>query len=316
MVNDGVFGTQLPCTGSHEGSGTITRVGSGVKSLKVGDRVMVGIQLSPCAHCPDCLGPENYRQYCQNFSGMVGVTAPGAFAEYVVADERTSVRLPDKVSFETAAPLACAGATVWRGVLQSQLKTGEWLAIIGAGGGLGHLGVQFAKALGLNVVGIDARDEGLELAGSVGADVVIDARKGDEAVVKEVKAVTGGLGAQATLNLSDADSAAATACAVTRMHGKMVQIAQPKDVVIPFQEFVFRDVRVEGSLICSPDEARKMLEVVAEHDISVTTNPVFGLKEVPNLVEMAHSGKMKGKGIVIVDEEQVRREKKLASTQA
>jgi len=226
MVQSGVFPTKLPCTASHEGAGTVIATGSAVSDFKAGDRVMCGLLLHPCGRCHDCQGPENYSQYCAKSEGYIGVTTNGAFAEYVVADARVCARLPDKVSFETAAPLACAGCTVWRGVLQAGLKSGEWLGIVGSGGGLGHLGIQFAKALGLNVVGVDARDEGLALSKEVGADVVVDARKGDEAVVEEVHKVTNGEGVDATINLSDARTAAATACAVTKMHGRMVQIAQ------------------------------------------------------------------------------------------
>lgn len=150
----------------------------------------------------------------------------GAFADYLLADARTSVKLPDAVSSQTAAPVACAGCTVWRGVLQSKLRSGKSLAIVGSGGGLGHLGIQFARASGLQVIAIDARDEGLELSKKVGAQIVIDARKGDKGVVVEVHKVTNNQGADATINVSDANSAAATACAVTKMHGKMIQIVQ------------------------------------------------------------------------------------------
>lgn len=84
--------------------------------------------------------------------------------------------------------------------------------------------MQFAKAIGIKVIGIDARDEGLALTKEHGADVVVDARKGKEAVVEEVKKVTGGEGADATVNVSDANSAAAMACAITKTHGKMIQV--------------------------------------------------------------------------------------------
>lgn len=217
MVSAGVMGTKLPCIGSHEGAGTVVRLGSSVTDFKEGDRVMAGLPRSRCGHCPDCLGDENYRQYCPNLAGHVGVTLDGAFAEYMIVDGRESSRLPDDVSFETAAPLACAGCTVWRGILQTDLKKGETVAIVGAGGGLGHLGCQFAKALGIMVVGIDARDEGLALARDSGADVTIDARQEKEKVVGEVMKVTGGMGADATVNVSDNGQAAALACAVTKM---------------------------------------------------------------------------------------------------
>ena len=110
--------------------------------------------------------------------------------------------------------------------MEAGLEKGQWLGLVGSGGGLGHLGIQFAKAMGLKVVGVDARDEGLELSRQTGADLVVDARKGVEEVVKEVKRVTGGQGCPATVNISDAKTAAALACAITMMHGTMVQIAQ------------------------------------------------------------------------------------------
>ena len=166
-----------------------------------------------------------------------------------------------------------------------------------------------AKALGLRVIAIDARDEGLALARSCSADLVLDARIGKEHVVSEVQKATGGRGADATINMSDASSAAALAAAVTRMHGCMVQIAQPTEVVIPFTEIVFRDVRVVGSLTSSCGEAQKMLKLVAEHGIKVETNPFEGLKEVGRCVELAHSGNMKGKGVILIDREAIEKEK-------
>jgi len=334
MVQSGVFGTKLPNIASHEGSGTVVAIGDQVKEFKKEDRVMCGIPMHPCGACKDCLGPETQRQYCTKIS-HAGVTTDGCFAEYVVVDSRHSAKLPDAVTFETAAPLACAGCTIWKGVLASELKSGEWLALVGSGGGLGHLGIQFAKALGLQVIGIDARDEGLELSRQTGADVVIDARKGKEHVKEEVFKVTNGEGADATVNISDHETAAATACAVTKMHGLMVQIAQvrtgpdftssttlplmpscqPDNVSVPFPELIFRDIRIHGSLLCSQEEAKRMLDTVAKHKISVRTNPVHGLKELPKLIDLAHSGKMSGKGICIVDEEQIKKENDLGASQ-
>lgn len=226
MVQAGTMGTPLPCTGSHEGTGTVVAVGSEIKDMKKGDRVMAGLPRNRCGKCETCLGPEDYRQYCPNISGYVGVTLDGAFAEYVVVDGRESCVIPDKVSFETAAPLACAGCTVFRGMLQTGLEKGGIVALTGAGGGLGHLGCQFGRAMGLKVVGIDARDEGMALAKESGADVVVDARQEKEKVVEEVKKVTDWRGVDATVNVSDAENAAALSCAITKMHGTVIQIAQ------------------------------------------------------------------------------------------
>lgn len=240
MVQKGIMGpaSLLPQTASHEGAGTVIATGSKVSDskLKKGDRVMVGVPKGRCTACLSCKGKEDERQYCPRLEGHVGVTTDGTFAEYVVCDARDSVVVPDGVSLTQAAPLACAGCTIWRGIVQTGHKgDGAWIAITGAGGGLGHLGVQFAKrAFGLRVIAVDARDEGLALAKEAGADVVLDARVGKEELVKRVHDIVRkspdefeeDLGVEVAINVSEAESAAAISCAVTRMHGKVVQIAQ------------------------------------------------------------------------------------------
>ncbi|KAG4430335.1 hypothetical protein IFR05_014188 [Cadophora sp. M221] len=210
VASEGIMGTKLPCVASHEGAGTVVKVGTAIKEFKVGDR------------------------YCANVGGYLGVTIDGSFAEYEVVDGKECCMLPDNLSFQSAALLACAGITVWGGLVRADLKSGESVALVGGGGGLGHLGVQFAKALGLKVIAIDARNEGLSFANECGADFVIDARRGKEKIVEEVKKATDGKLADATLNVSDHESAAATSAAVTKMHGVLVLVAQPTNVSVLF----------------------------------------------------------------------------------
>ncbi|KAI9663507.1 MAG: hypothetical protein M1831_002516 [Alyxoria varia] len=300
MIRSGVFpSTPLPTTASHEGAGVIVAVGSAVSTLKVGDGVMCGLTSGSCGSCSDC--KQGDLQYCEKKSGIVGIHHDGAFAEYVVVDAGTTVKLPDKVRFQDAAPLACAGATIWRAVKTAGLQRGQTIGIVGSGGGLGHLGVQFAgKVLGLRVVGVEARDEGLELSREFGAGCVVDARKGEEECVRMVKEFTGGEGVDATVNVSDAQNAAGLACAITRMHGVVVQVAQPKDICFPFEQFIFRDIRVRGSLIASPAECEDMLEAVAEFGVVVRKNVFHGLGEVGKMVEEYEAGQMSGKGVVAV----------------
>jgi len=236
-----------------------------------------------------------------------GITGDGAFAEYMIASATESSKIPDAVTFETAAPLACAGRTVFRAVAQTRLKPGQWLGLVGSGGGLGHLGIQFARALGLKVVAVDARDVGIDISKELGADIVLDARRGKDAVVKQAKEATGGPGVDATVNVSDADSAAGLAAAITRMHGHVIQIAQPDEVKVSFREFIFRDIVFEGSMVCGKKQSDEMLEVVAKHGVTVTTHAVRGVDKVPEIVELSLSGKLKGKGVVIIDEEAVKK---------
>ena len=309
MVTAGKFPTPLPCTASHEGTGVVVAVGSSVKSFKPGDRVMAGIAMGLCHDCINCKGPNDWHQYCPNAGGLVGVTAQGCFAEYMVADEETSCRIPDSVSFASAAPLACAGITIYRAVIVAGVEKGGWLAIVGAGGGLGHLGIQFANAKGIHVVAVDARDEGLELCKKAGAKHVVDAREGKEKNVEQVQKLTGGLGVEATINVSEHETSAPLSCAITRMHGRMVQVSQPDNVSVPFHEIIFRDIRIVGSLMSGPDQAQEMLNTCGDAGISVETNIFHGLDKVPEMVELAHSGKMKGKAVTVVNEDLMQDEK-------
>lgn len=97
------------------------------------------------------------------------------------------------------------------------------------------------------------------------------------------------------------------------MHGLMVQIAQPDNISIPFPELIFRDIKIHGSLIASPDDAVNMLDVVAKHKISVTTNLYQGVRELAKLIDFYDSGKMLGKGVIVMDDEQIKREKEIGA---
>ncbi|OQV06503.1 Alcohol dehydrogenase GroES-like domain-containing protein [Cladophialophora immunda] len=301
MVVAGKFPTKLPCTASHEGTGIVVAVGDEVTNFKKGDRVMSGLPRNPCEKCFNCQGPNDWHQYCQHIEGHIGVFVDGAFSEYHVVDNRTSCHIPDNVSFASAAPLACAGCTIYRAIIVAEVPEGGWLGIVGAGGGLGHLGIQFAMAKGINVVAVDARDEGLELCKKAGAKHIFDAREGKEKVVEQVQKLTDGLGVHASINVSEHETSADMACAITRMHGTMVQTAQPDRVCVAFQELIFRDIRIKGTLIAGQEYSQQMLNDAGKHGIKVETNIFYGLEEVPKMVELAHSGKMKGKAVCVVD---------------
>ncbi|KIW68363.1 hypothetical protein PV04_04316 [Phialophora macrospora] len=309
MVVAGKFPTKLPCTASHEGTGIVVAVGSEVTNFKKGDRVMSGLPRNPCGKCYNCQGPDDWHQYCENIEGHIGVFVDGAFSEYHVVDSRTSCHIPDKVSFASAAPLACAGCTIYRAIIVAEVPEGGWLGIVGAGGGLGHLGIQFAQAIGLNVVAVDARDEALELCKKAGAKHIFDAREGKEKVVAQVRELTDGLGVHASINVSEHETSADMACAITRMHGTMVQTAQPDRVSVAFQELVFRDIRIKGTLIAGQEYSQQMLNDAEKHGVKVETNIFYGLEEVPKMVELAHSGKMKGKAVCVVDKAEFDKEK-------
>lgn len=141
-----------------------------------------------------------------------------------------------------------------------------------------------------------------DLSTHVGADHVLDAREGNQVVVKKVQELTGGSGVDASINVSDHPTAAALSCAMTRMHGTMVQVSQPDNVSIPFKELVFRNIKVHGSLFCGHQWGEEMVELVSRNGIHVETKVFHGLDKVPEMIELSHSGKLKGKAICIVNQ--------------
>ncbi|TDZ27724.1 alcohol dehydrogenase [Colletotrichum spinosum] len=313
MVLNGDFhDTPSGLAGSHEPSGTVAALGAeAAKTFAVGDRIIaIGIR-GPCGDCIDCNGPEEFRLSCKFNRGYAGISAPGAFQEYTVLDDRFAVRIPDALSFVKAAPLTCAGCTSWRAVKRAGVKPGGWLGIVGSGGGLGHLAIQFAVKQGISVVGVEARDVALDLTRRSGAQAV-DVRAGKDATVEQVRRIIGPRGAgrgdelcDATIVLSDAESAIHTAMTITKGHGLVVEVAQPPRVNFPFQEMIFRDIRLMGSNLSSRAELADLVDFVAEKGLDVETIVFRGLESLTDVYKLAESGTTAGKIVVIVDEEQV-----------
>ena len=205
MVFNGEFKSPLPITGSHEPTGTVVKLGPEAKGFSKGDRVGALTFTKTCTKCPDCKAGRPL--FCDNAS-MGGITQDGALAEYMVVDSKTAVHLPDNLSFEQAAPLTCAGATVFNALKACNLKAGQSVGIIGLGS-LGHIAIQLAKCMvraslpfyrdtfrllpqDLKVAGVDARKEPIDLAKSLqfAPDLCINVKDGDEAARKQVDEMT------------------------------------------------------------------------------------------------------------------------------
>jgi propanol-preferring alcohol dehydrogenase len=150
----------LPFIPGHEGVGYVARVGAGVKFLKEGDRVGVPWLHTTCGHCEHCMG--GWETLCDH-QQMTGYTVNGGYAEYVLADPGYVGHLPANLEFAPAAPVLCAGVTVYKGLKVLDCKPGDWVAISGIGG-LGHMAVQYAKAMGFHVIAVDVAEDKLALA--------------------------------------------------------------------------------------------------------------------------------------------------------
>ncbi|MGI9240026.1 MAG: alcohol dehydrogenase AdhP [Verrucomicrobiales bacterium] len=181
-----------PFIPGHEGVGTIAAVGKGVSNITEGDRVGVPWLHTACGHCRQCVrGWETLCAEQQN----TGYSVNGGFAEYSLADPAFVGRIPDSVEFAAAAPVLCAGVTVYKGLKETEARPGQTVVIIGIGG-LGHLAVQYAKAMGVHVIGVDIAEDKLRLARESGAELTINAAETDP--VAEVQKVGGAEGVLAT----------------------------------------------------------------------------------------------------------------------
>lgn len=178
-----------PFIPGHEGVGHVVAVGSSVKHVKEGDRVGLPWLYTACGHCRHCLG--GWETLCEEQQNT-GYSVNGSFAEYVLADPDYVGHLPGNISFTEIAPILCAGVTVYKGLKVTDTKPGDWVVISGIGG-LGHLAVQYAKAMGLNVIAVDIDDAKLDLAKRLGAALAVNARQADPAafVKKEVGGAQG-----------------------------------------------------------------------------------------------------------------------------
>lgn len=182
---------KMPLIPGHEGVGYVMAVGPGVHNVKEGDAVGVPWLYSACGGCEYCI--TGWETLCGTQENG-GYSVDGSFAEYVIADARYVGLLPDGINFAKFAPILCAGVTVYKGLKETETKPGEWVAISGIGG-LGHVAVQYAKAMGMNVAAIDVADEKLDLAQRLGADIVINAKNVNpgEYLKKEVGGMHGAL---------------------------------------------------------------------------------------------------------------------------
>src|SRR6195952_770002 len=175
FVSGGFPGLTWPVTPGHEIAGTVAEIGDGVQDFGVGDRVAVGWFGGNCNRCAPC----RRGQFMQCERGQVpSLSYPGGDAESVTAPATALARIPDGLSFVEAAPMSCAGVTTFNGLRQTRAKAGDLVAVIGIGG-LGHLGVQFSRAMGFETVAIARGAEKEAAAKEFGAPHYIDSTAGD-----------------------------------------------------------------------------------------------------------------------------------------
>jgi propanol-preferring alcohol dehydrogenase len=247
-----------PFIPGHEAIGIVVALGAGVTLVKEGDRVGVPWLYSACGHCEYCLSA--WETVCGE-AKFGGYTQNGGFAEYLLADPQYVAHIPGGLSPTEAAPLICAGITTYKGIKETEAKPGEWIAISGCGG-LGHLAIQYAKVMGLNVCAVDIDDGKLAHAKRLGADIVVNAKHQDPAAI--LKAAIGG-GAHGVLITAPSLSAFKQGVAMTRKRGTCALVGLPPgEFPLPLFDVVANCITVRGSFVGTRKDMAECLQLAAD----------------------------------------------------
>jgi propanol-preferring alcohol dehydrogenase len=265
-----------PFTPGHEGIGRVAAVGAGVTIVKAGDRVGVPWLYSACGHCEYCL--TAWETVCAE-AEFGGYTKNGGFAEYIIADPNYVAHIPSGLSAREAAPLICAGITTYKGIKETQARPGEWVAISGAGG-LGHLAIQYAKQMGLQVCAVDIDDGKLAHATKLGADLVVNAKTSDP--VAAVKKATDG-GAHGVLITAPSLSAFKQGVGMTRKRGTCVLVGLPPgEFPVPLFDVVANCITIRGSFVGTRGDMAEALAFGAEGKVKadIELQPLTAINSV------------------------------------
>jgi D-arabinose 1-dehydrogenase-like Zn-dependent alcohol dehydrogenase len=248
----GVYpGLTMPRVPGHEVVGRIEALGNRVSKWKVGQRVGVGLIAGEDGTCEPCRRGDIVN--CQN-PVTSGVTGDGGYAEVMIAEARGISSVPDELTSAEAAPLLCAGITTYNALRNAGLRAGDLLAVQGIGG-LGHLGVQFARHMGFRTVAIGRGRDKEKLAKDLGAHVYIDSAAEDAAAV--LQRLGGARGILATGTSGDAMGSLVSGLAA---RGKLIVVGVPQDQIqLNAFPLVFGGRSIQGSLTGTPIDGEDTL---------------------------------------------------------
>ena len=265
----------LPFTPGHEGAGPVVQLGPGVTHLKLGDRVGIAWLHSACGHCKFCL--SGWETLCLEQKNS-GYSVNGSFAQYALAQADYLGRIPEKLSFVDAAPILCAGVTTYKGLKETETRPGEWVVISGIGG-LGHVAIQYARAMGLRVAAVDLGPEKMALARKLGAEIAIDAKTQDPAA--EIQKQIGG--AQGVLVTAVSTTAFKQAIGMLRRGGTCVLNGLPPgEFPISIFDVVLNRYTIRGSIVGTRVDLEEALTFAAEGKVKATieTQPLASINDV------------------------------------
>jgi propanol-preferring alcohol dehydrogenase len=285
-------GLTLPRVPGHEVVGRIEALGSGVSKWKVGQRVGVGLIAGEDGVCEPCRRGDMVN--CQN-PVTPGVTVDGGYAEVMIAEARGIASIPDELNSAEAAPLLCAGITTYNALRNAGLRGGDLVAVQGIGG-LGHLGVQFARHMGFHTVAIGRGRDKEKLAKDLGAHVYIDTGAEDTAAVLQRMG-----GARAILATASSGDSMGPLLSGLAARGKLIVVGVPSDQIqLNAFPLVFGGRSVYGSLTGTPIETEDTLAFSVLENIRpmIETAP---LEQAPDAYARMMQGKARFRMVLVTN---------------
>lgn len=294
---DWPLNANLPLIGGHEGVGEIVAIGKGTVSspVNVGQRVGIKWLAYSCLDCEMCR--KGLEQNCVK-AKLSGFNVDGTFAEYVVSWVHHVTSIPDNLDSAEAASILCAGVTVYRALKYSQTNAGEWIVLPGAGGGLGHLAIQYAKFMGKRVIAIDTGKEKEDLCKKLGADHWIDFKQTKD-IVKDIKSFTDGLGAHSAIITAATGDAYNQAVDYLQCGGTLMAVGLPGTATIDASIFftVYKNISIIGSYVGNRQDAKEAMYIASIGGVKChyIKHPLSSMKEVYNELK---EGKIAGRVVV------------------
>jgi len=283
----------LPIIPGHEGAGMVVALGSGVTHLKEGDRVGIAWLHGACGHCGFCL--SGWETLCLEQKNS-GYSVNGSFAQYALAQAQYVGRIPNNLPFVDAAPILCAGVTTYKGLKETNTRPGEWVVISGAGGGLGHVAIQYAKAMGLHVAAVDLGPEKAALARRLGAEIAIDAKRQDPPA--EIQKQIGG--AQGVLVTAVSTIAFKQAIGMLRRGGTCVLNGLPPgEFPVSIFDLVLNGYTIRGSIVGTRLDLEEALSFAADGKVKaiIETQPLESINEI---FQRLKTGKINGRVVLTI----------------
>ncbi|CAG8900583.1 unnamed protein product [Penicillium nalgiovense] len=272
---------KMPLVGGHEGAGVVVAKGDLVNTFEIGDHAGIKWINGSCSECEFCRQSDTLCALMRNFLGTRSMGVP----------------------LDAAAPVLCAGITVYKGLKESGVRPGQTVAIVGAGGGLGSLAQQYAKAMGLRVIAIDGGDEKREMCHQLGTETYVDFTKSKD-IIADVKAATpGGLGAHAVILLAVSEKPFQQASEYVRSRGTLVAIGLPPDAFLkaPVINTVVRMITIKGSYVGNQQDGVEALDFFARGLIKAPFK-LAPLKDLPKIFELMEQGKIAGRYVLELPE--------------